>query len=298
VRLLRSRAGFGDDFDFIKRGRHNIVRSRHAAAWSMGTEASRFYSYDYDACYKNFVSFNNDYFKSVYFDFAPLFAIPAYHSEPVKSMEAISAAYHFTSKEYETMANRIGAQSFAHEASRTNIILKASPISRGDIFDRVAVTAHSFTTAERVDFVPTLGGDGRIHPVPVYWTEYIPVSRTSFMDVASLDISETEFKRNKSAFGAAIPTLSACYHGLFAHVCQGGAPAEIGNMIRRINEILGNGANKNGKASPPKIKSEKTDNTTFSKKADEAFEKIEETKEIKEKTPEESSEQITENKEI
>ena len=238
TKLMKSKGGFGDDFAFIKKGKHNVIRSRHAENWIMETDAKRYYSYDFDACRRNFININNSYFKSIYFDFAPLLAIPAYHDEPVNSMKTPSDTYHFTAKEYETLANRIGEDKFAPEGAATRCILKAAPTGRDECSDRVAVTAHAFAVARRVDFVPTLGGDGRIHPVPVSWDEYIPVSKTTHMYVASLDMSETKFKKSISSYAFINPALSACYHGLFAHIdCNEGELPTISEMVKKLNEL-------------------------------------------------------------
>jgi hypothetical protein len=48
------------------------------------------------------------------------------------------------------------------------------------------VTAHGYEGIPRVDVIPMLGGDGNMHPVPVPWTEYLPVSQNSTMVVSAV----------------------------------------------------------------------------------------------------------------
>jgi hypothetical protein len=157
----------------------------------------------------------------VYFDFAPLAAIPAYQDEPVKSLQNINDNSHFTAKEYETMANKIGASAFAHPDTATEVILKTAKRRAYEEFDEVDVTAYSYTIVPRVDFVPTLGGDGRIHPVPVSWDEYIPLIHTTVMDVTHTDTTETEYGKVRSSGAISDVNPAACYHGLFARIRDG-----------------------------------------------------------------------------
>lgn len=201
VDLLRSKDGYGDDFNFIKQGRYNIIKSNHAQVWDMGTSPEKYRSYSVDISREQFLSVNEEYFKSVFFDFAPLMAVPAYQDEPVASMRKVNYDTNFTQYEHEVLANTIGESAFAPRDARTRSILKTTASKSGES-DRVTVTAHSYVTADRVEFVSTFGGDGRFHLVPVNWVEYIPVSNTSVMTV-SRDRQDTN---------------SVYKHGLYASV--------------------------------------------------------------------------------
>ena len=180
VALITDKENFGDDFRFSKYRRFNVITSDHAQNWNMNTSASNYHSYDIDQIKSKFIDFNHNFFKSIFFDFAPMFSVPAYLEEPCASMEDIEEyPQNYTYYEHEVMANSFGYHNFAHEDSHTEAILKTHALEKDETSDTVEVTAYSYTTCERVDFVPVLGGDGRIHSVPVPWTEYIPVSKTS-----------------------------------------------------------------------------------------------------------------------
>lgn len=186
VALITDKENFGDDFRFSKHRRFNVITSDHAQHWSMDTSAKNYYSYDIDQIKSKFVGFNHDFFKSIFFDFAPIFSVPAYLEEPCASMEDIEEyPQNYTYYEHEVMANALGYQNFVHNVSHTEAILKTNTLEKDGEADVVEVTAHSYTTCERVDFVPVLGGDRRIHNVPVPWTEYIPVSRTSQVRIST-----------------------------------------------------------------------------------------------------------------
>ena len=202
VELILSDDTYGDDFDFCKKKRHNVIRSDHAQLWDMNTSPEKYRSYSYDEAKRKFESFNNNYLKSVYFDFAPLLAIPAYQDDlkagktPIKKPEQS-----FANEEYEAMANAIGASYFSHGATRTDTILKANYSFTDTGEENISVDAHSYTTENRIDIIPVFGGDGRMHNVTVPWVEYIPLYRNSTMYVRSLREDE---KGGKADFIGAI----------------------------------------------------------------------------------------------
>jgi len=192
--LMTDKDGYGDDFEFIKVKELNIIKSEHAQEWSMGTSAANYRSYDVDTARANFERFNSEYFRSVFFDFAPLISVPAYTEEPFGTPEfSDNTGAHLSVYEHEIMANALGASSFAHEDSKTNVILKTNYVKSTELADVIEVSAFSYATFDRVDFVPVRGGDGRWHSVPVYWVEYIPISKTSLMEASPIDLSEKQF---------------------------------------------------------------------------------------------------------
>ena len=206
VDLLTSDTGYGDDFRFVKKKRLNLIVSEHAQKWIMNASPSHYYSYDVDEAKKKFISFNNEYFKSVFFDFAPILAVPAYIEEPCAALEPLEEYdANFTYYEHEVMANAIGYEHFVHEESSTEAILKTKLSRKQTDADEVAVTAYSYATAERVDLIPVFGGDGRFHDVPVPWVEYLPRERTTLMHVSPADGTDKEGK---------------CFHGMVARAME------------------------------------------------------------------------------
>lgn len=233
VDLLLSKTGYGDDFSFIKNKKCNLIISEHAQTWVMDTSPKQYASYDVDIIRDNFNRFNNEYYRSVFFDFAPLMAVPAYQEDtsdfdPPKPGEA-----NYTEYEYEVLANAIGRQKFAHSASCApgDAVLKTGgACSLGDV-DVMTVTASSHRTEARLDFVPVFGGDGRMHTVTVPWTEYIPLQRNSFMAIKEIGLSDTEFSRKYSS--ELVKLGNAAYtHGLLAFILPDGM------SFQRAKELL------------------------------------------------------------
>lgn len=182
VDLLLSKTGYGDDFHFIKSKRTNRIISEHSQGRDMILQAESYRSHSYDVIRSNFIDKNTEFFKAVYFDFAPLWAIPMYQERPVHSLKPIpDYTQLYSLKESEALANLLDRSQVVHPQTKTQAILKASFVSSRGGVDKTKVTAYSYDIIGRVDIIPVLGGDGRFHNVSVRWDDYIPlVSRNDF----------------------------------------------------------------------------------------------------------------------
>jgi hypothetical protein len=203
--LLKDSQNFGDDFDFFKERRCNVIVSDHAQNWKMNIYANDYKDFDFEAIKTKFINLNETYFKSIFFDFAPFFCVPAYLEEPCASLEKIEDySTNFTYYEHEVMVNSLDSMSLVHEDSITEAILKTQTINSERDKDFIEVTAHSYTGIEQVDFIPVLGGDGHYHNVPVSWIEYIPISKTSQVAITHPDVSDENTSIYYHGMGAGI----------------------------------------------------------------------------------------------
>ena len=236
IDLIRSEEGYGDDFDFFKRRKINVIRSEHSQSWNMSTSASRYYSFDFEEIKKKFEDINAEYFKSVYFDFAPLIAIPAYQDPPTSTFEDTPRdEISYTEYNYEAIANKMGAVNFSHQRTATDVILKSEFISRDNGFDTVAITAYSYSANNRIDHIPTLGGDGKMHLVPVPWIEYLPLQKTSLITIKGIGLTEDEYlEKIKSREELKAPKNAVCYKGLFGFF--GAATKSTNKFIENITK--------------------------------------------------------------
>ena len=207
LELMKSKEGFGDDFFFGKYECLNMISSEHSRYWDLDTSYTRYQSYDVDDSFAKFASFNQKYFKALYFDLAPLLSIPLYQQhKPHEYIYKDSYYRNCTSYEAEYAVNKMGRRIFAPSLAATESILKTHFMTKDGASDQVMVTAHSFKTEDRVDLVPVWGGDGRMHSVPVHWLEYIPIEQNSTVKMKELAMSDREFGRklNDGDFKAAI----------------------------------------------------------------------------------------------
>lgn len=169
--------GYGDDFGYVKYKKLNFIYPNHLNRFQLDIDAKYFHGHDIDEVKRRFVEYNSEYFKQLYFSFAPVLAIPLYqqqqpHEFIYKELYESFASFY----EHEYVANNLGESFFAHPKSATPSILKTDVVSSDGKSDTVRVTALGYHTEKRVDYVQKMGGDGKLHTIPVEWLEYIPVT--------------------------------------------------------------------------------------------------------------------------
>ncbi|MDE6188914.1 MAG: hypothetical protein K2G37_01340, partial [Clostridia bacterium] len=240
IELMKDKDTYGDDFYFNKSKCLNFISSEHSQYWDLNTEYTRYQSYYVDDAFNKFMSFNRNYFKSLYFDLAPLLAIPLYQQhKPHEYIYKDVYPRNYTSYEAEYAVNKLGQQLFENKLSQTKAILKTAFVKKDGNTDEVKVTAHSFNTQQRVELVPKLGGDGHMHNVPVHWTEYIPVQRDSSVKLKQLNMSDKQFDQKssdenfKSALGKHCKTYSFSRGILCCPIDKGNLPfdKDIDNVL-------------------------------------------------------------------
>lgn len=181
LKLLKDKTvAWGDNFSFSKHKMINTIFPSHLKSFDISGSPKHYIHYDIDTVRKQFNNYNNLYFKSIYFAFAPLLVIPEYQQN--KSHEFIYRDVYQSNLcgyEHECEVNRRDISLFVHHNSVTRNILKTIVRSRDNESDHVDVSAHGFSSQQRVEYISMYGGDGHKHDVPVYWDEYKPVCRTT-----------------------------------------------------------------------------------------------------------------------
>ena len=179
VDLILSDDTYGDDFHFIKRKRMNKIVSTHSQSRALLLWANEYKSYDFEVIKANFINKNAEYFKAVYFDFAPVLAVPMYQEEPVHSLDPLpDYARLYATKECEVLSNLMDDKYVVHPDTKTEAIVKPQFVKTANGVDEVLVTAYSYDIEPRVDVVSVYGRDGRWHNVNVPWDEYIPLENS------------------------------------------------------------------------------------------------------------------------
>ncbi len=188
---------YGDDFAFYKDKCLNYILSAHSQKQDYRVDPKCFEDFDYDAAKAKFKDINANFFKGLYFDLAPLLAIPIY--QQTKTHEYIYKipyeAYN-TRYEQETLVNKMDRTAFLNPQSKTDGILKCSLDHKDDDTDYIKVTAHSYRTEPRVTYETKLGGDGKMHSIPIHWEEFFEITKDT--DVAMSKVDTTRQKFNNS----------------------------------------------------------------------------------------------------
>lgn len=209
VKLLRDRSlGWGDDFAFRKDRMLNRVDPAHLREAELDTRPEQFRSLELAESRRRFNEFCNDWFRHLYFSLAPLLCIPLYQQTRTHETIYRKAADRAPSApEHESIANYHGEEAFRHPDCATRSLLKAALRHQDGGAQVVEITAHGFRAEERVDYVEKRGGDGFLHDVPVEWTEYLPVERTSPLRV--LDAEGRSLPRHEAEANAPGPWRDA-----------------------------------------------------------------------------------------
>ena len=196
MQVLKSKVGYGDDFKFIKKKGLNIISSVHSQGNKLWVDPEQFRGWDFEKVMNNFYAINDEYFRALFFDFAPLLAIPLY--QQYKSHEYIyknNVGSNVCPFEHEVLANKYGNNVFMPILGKTDLIIKTVLALRRSQQDKVKVTSHSFDTIRHIEYVTKIGGDGFPHNVPVEWIEYVPVQAENEISVGDLGVDD-EIKFN------------------------------------------------------------------------------------------------------
>ena len=196
LQILKSKVGYGDDFRFLKDKGLNVITSAHSQGTALFVDIEAFKGFDYEKVEEFFINYNDNYFKALFFDFAPLLAIPLY--QQMKAHEYIyknNVGSNFNCFEHEVVANKYDTNTFRPLNGKTECILKTSIKSKVGETDVVNVVSHSYNTINRTEMVPKMAGNGHVYMVPVHWVEYIPVQAESEFSVSDLGTDdEIKFK--------------------------------------------------------------------------------------------------------
>ena len=185
---------YGDDFSFYKEKMVNTIVSAHSQAADYDGDPSVFYHFDLEKARENFINRNVNYFRGVFFDLAPLLAIPLYQQYPTNEYifkRDIGADYSRHLSEME--ANRFKDSYFEPAECITPIILKSEFHQQVNNVHSVGMHAYGFKGIEHTDYISKLGGDGRHHEVPVKWIEYVPVEKVTPFIVQATDVTRRQF---------------------------------------------------------------------------------------------------------
>ena len=199
--LIRMKEPYGDDFTFYKQKELNYIKTAHAQGFDYSANPMNFINFDANKAKEDLINYCDAYFQSLYFDLAPLLCIPLYQN--YKATEYIYKDNHkgrFTSFETESLINHFDPADLVAKETATEAIFKTEFVSRDDDADIMSVTAHTFKAIPRVDMVPTIGGDGHTHLVPVHWNEYVKISKKTPFIVRDSKKSRYEYSKSENLF--------------------------------------------------------------------------------------------------
>lgn len=195
LKIIKSQVPYGDDFYFIKDKKINYIISKHSQNTNYYCKPDLFIGYDYDEVKKRFVDYNNNFFKSMFLDFAPLLSIPLYQqNKPKEYIYKNNICSNIPSYEHEALANSFNKEIFKHPDTATEQILKTTFIRKTGATDYVNVRSHSYSAETKVTYISKFGGDGHMHTIPVEWIQYDPIFNDSTIEVLNVQTTNKKFK--------------------------------------------------------------------------------------------------------
>lgn len=226
IQLIKEPKPYGDDWYFNKDKMLNYVQSIHSQYFNYTANPNMFIDYSYEAAKYRFIKYMEDYFQSFYYDLLPIISIPIYQMN--RSHEDIYKDVYkdnITCYEQEVMANSFERRLFSHPDSATDAILKVHTENNNGNTDVVKVTAYSYQAIPKVEYINKVGGDGRVHTIPVHYYIYEPLEKENYMAVGEKPSSRKEYlsamytntldEGIKSAGGTGINSYQ---RGLFAYI--------------------------------------------------------------------------------
>lgn len=185
---------YGDDFIFRKNRKINEIEAKHMRNWAMDTTPENYIDFSYDRTREKFINYNCEYFEHMFASFMPLLSIPLY--QQMKSSEYIyKKRYNYNCNTYlmEMLANLLDIN-LLKPANAVNVrtMLKTRIREEKNESDIVEITAHSYKTKTHTDYIPRMAGNGRIYSVPVQWEEYIPIQKTTQMEIKKVNTDASE----------------------------------------------------------------------------------------------------------
>lgn len=176
--------GYGDDFDFYKMKKINVLYPKHLRKINLNISLEFFKGIDIDVMRDVFVTYQKEWFRQMYFTLAPMISIPLYQQlKPQEFIYKDLYPSYVSFYEHEMCVNRMNQNDFKHPLSGTQNILKTKVVKSGQNHDTINVTAYGYQTANKVEMVSRMGGDGRMHIIPVSWVEYTPVQKVTTVDI-------------------------------------------------------------------------------------------------------------------
>lgn len=182
---------YGDDFTFFKRNKINIISTIHSSN-VFEYDENAFKSYlDVKEIKEGFVQLISSLYQSVYYDLAPIIAIPLYQVDEGGKYNPKAYNRQVSDYEAEVLANRIKNKKLIPNGCDTAVIKKVSYDKTIGCLEFFNVVTSGFNAISRVTVVPRMGGDGNIHQVPVHWIEYIPMVKESKIAIRIMNEENT-----------------------------------------------------------------------------------------------------------
>ncbi|WP_338822704.1 MAG1210 family protein [Mycoplasmopsis felifaucium] len=194
--LLDNKIGFGDNFEFKKFKKLNIIKSDELNQIDFRYDKSLYeHFYNLEDFKNTFLNNNVLFFKIFFLSMLPIMSIPLYLNQIPEDViwQKHQTDPILSQPEQETLINQIGTNTdILPDLIATPAIFKTWHLKTEDNIDKLGVLSWGYKITPQIDYVRMQANDGVWYNVPVKWDRYDVVSKTALVNVGTYDKYEYE----------------------------------------------------------------------------------------------------------
>jgi hypothetical protein len=194
-----------NDYHFSKHQTLNIITSPYFNSINFDVNYTPFINlFDYNDIKNAFINVNKQFFKDIYFMFAPILVIPLYQQYEYRQPLFEKAKQKLLSYvQNESIANTMhDINLFKHPQSVTDNILKTKRIFANSLYEINEIIAYGYRSSTRVVIVPVTDFEAGLVNVPVTVIDYFSVQKSTYIANSLVEQTTRDFNQNDNSIKA------------------------------------------------------------------------------------------------
>jgi hypothetical protein len=201
VKLMK----FKNDYVFIKNKTINIIQSPYFETINFAVNYIPYTNvYDYEDIKNGFINDNKQFFKDIYFMFAPILTIPLYQQYEYRQPLFEKAKQKLLSfVQNENIVNTMfSSDQFKHPDSVTDTILKTKRVFANSLYEINEIISYGYRTTQRTVIVPVHDFEVGLVNVPVTVIDYHSVQKSTQVANSIIDKATNDYDLNDNSIQA------------------------------------------------------------------------------------------------
>jgi hypothetical protein len=194
-----------NDYQFTKNKTLNTIEAPNFDAINFNVNYKAYaQDFDYEKIREGFINGNKQFFKDIYFMFAPILTIPLYQQYPYKQPLFEKKQQQLLSYvQNECIVNTLHPNdTFKHPQSITDNILKTKRVFANDLYEINEIIAHGYRGEQRTVMVTVHDFEAGTVIVPVNVMDYFPVQKSTNVVNSVVNQSVGDFDQNDNSIKA------------------------------------------------------------------------------------------------
>jgi hypothetical protein len=196
---------FRNDYRFTKNKTLNIIESSYFDSVNFMINYTAYVdAFDFQDIKNSFIKDNKQFFKDIYFMFAPILAIPLYQQYQYRQPLFEKAQARLLSyAQNENIVNTMFSPNiFKHPNSITDTILKTKRVFANSLYEINEIIAHGYSGTSRVVIIPVHDFEAGLVNVPVTVVDYHSVQKSTRVANSVVDQSTKDIDPNDNSIKA------------------------------------------------------------------------------------------------